>query len=272
MESVSRKSRICAISALLTQNPSDLYSLSQFAEMFGAAKSTLSEDVAIVKEAFKRFELGEIEVVMGAAGGVRFVPRLNSANRQQIVAEIRAKLEEPSRILPGGFIYTADVLLAPRYVDKMAQIMWGWFAKTNPDFIITVEAKGIPLAMAVARLFGKPLIVVRKENKITEGPVVTLNYLSGSSKRLSTLSLSKRAVHEGQRALVIDDFLAGGGTVRAVFEMMKEFSITVVGCGVAISTQQPERKKVESFKSIFILEEANEEEERIRITTNTAVE
>ena len=46
--------------------------------------------------------------------------------------------------------------------------------------MITVEAKGIPLAMAVARLFDKPLVVARKESKMMEGSVVTLNYLSGS--------------------------------------------------------------------------------------------
>ena len=174
----------------------------------------------------------------------------------------------PPGYCQGGFIYTADIFLTPRYVDKMAQILWGFFYKTNPDFVITVEAKGIPLAMAVARLFDKPLVVARKESKMTEGSVVTLNYLSGSSKRLQTMSLSKRAVKEGQRALVIDDFIAGGGTLRAIFEMMKEFSITVVGCGVAIATKNPSKKRVENYKSIITLEEINEEMSFIKASSN----
>ena len=48
----TRKERLCTITAILTANPSVVYPLSYFAEMFGAAKSTMSEDVAIVKDAF----------------------------------------------------------------------------------------------------------------------------------------------------------------------------------------------------------------------------
>lgn len=90
-------------------------------------------------------------------------------------------------------------------------------AAANPDFIITAETKGIPLAMGVARLFDRPLVVARRESKVTEGSVVTINYISGSSKRIQTMSLAKRAVSEGQKTIIIDDFIAGGGTVRCHF-------------------------------------------------------
>ena len=136
------------------------------------------------------------------------------------------------------------------------------------DYLITAEAKGIPLAMGVAKLFDRPLVVVRKESKMTEGSVVTINYISGSSKRIQTMSLAKRAVSEGQKTIIIDDFIAGGGTVRAIFEMMKEFSITVLGCGAAISTRQPERKRIENYKSLMTLEEVNEEAQKLVFTSN----
>lgn len=263
MNVATRKERLSAIAAILTENPNRLYSLSYFAELFGAAKSTLSEDVTIIKEAFSRFSLGEIEVVLGASGGVRFVPLLPNEKKNQIVSEICSKLSDSSRILPGGYIYTADIFLTPTYVDEMARILWNEFCGTRPDFVITVEAKGIPLAMAVARLFCVPLVVARKENKLTEGSVVTLNYLSGSSKRLQTMSLSRRAVKEGQSALVIDDFIAGGGTLRAIYDLLKEFNISVVGCGVAISTKLPEKKRIHGFISLIELQEIDEEKERI---------
>ncbi len=266
MKQLTRKERVCCISAILTENPNRLYSLSYFGEMFGSAKSTLSEDVSIIKEAFREAKLGTVDVVIGAGGGVRFLPEVNTETMGEALATIKSELEKPSRILPGGFIYTADIMLTPKYVDDMAKVLWDAFKKTSPDFVITVETKGIPLAMAVARLFGVQLVVARRENKLTEGSVVTLNYLSGSSKRLQTMSLSKRAAKEGQKALIIDDFLAGGGTVRAVFELMKEFSITVTGCGVAISTATPKAKKIESYKSIFVLGEVNEEKEIVKVS------
>lgn len=265
MRAATRKERLCAITAILTQKPNEIYPLSHFAELFGAAKSTLSEDVSIIKSAFEEHGLGEIEVILGASGGVRYIPGLSRENKQRIVEEVCDKLADPGRILPGGFIYTADLLMSPYYVDNLAQILWGYFSKTNPDFIITAEAKGIPLAMGVARLFSRPLVVARKESKLTEGSVVTINYVSGSSKRLKAMSLSKRAVHEGQRTLIIDDFIAGGGTVAALADMMKEFCITVVGCGAAIAMKQPEHKRIDHYRSILTLESIDEEARTIRV-------
>lgn len=267
-EGVSRKERLTVITSILTGNPNHLYSLSYFSEMFGSAKSTLSEDIAIIKETIKRYGMGELEVIMGAGGGVKFLPTVNEQERRQLSNEIIAKLQNPSRILPGGYLYTADIFYNPEYVDKLSRIIWGAFSKCNPDFIITAESKGIPLALGVAKLFNKPLVVVRKEIKVTEGSVVTINYISGSSKRIQTMSLAKRAVCEGQKTIIIDDFIAGGGTVRAIFEMMKEFSITVYGCGAAIATKLPERKRIENYKALFTLEELNEEKQRIKIISN----
>lgn len=267
-EVATRKERLSTISAILTDHPNQLYSLSDFSELFGSAKSTLSEDVSIIKEAFLKHGLGEIEVLMGAGGGVRFLPYIDELEKRQVVEEICGKLDNASRILPGGYIYTADIFYDPDYVTKLAKILWGYFSKTSPDFIVTVEAKGIPLAMNVARLFNRPLVVARKESKVTEGSVVTINYISGTSKRIQTMSLSKRAVKEGQRTLIIDDFLAGGGTVRAIVDMMKEFSVTVVGCGVAISTKSPEKKRIDNYRSVMVLEEINEDTQKITVHPN----
>ncbi len=265
-QSVSRKERLCTIASILTQNPSVVYPLTYFANMFGAAKSTMSEDVAIIRDSFEKQGIGTVTVVMGANGGVKYLPKLRDTDKDDFVNELCEKISDGSRILPGGFIYTADIFLDPKYVDKMARIIYGYYQKSAPDFIITIEAKGIPLAMEVARLFGKNLVVTRKESKMTEGSVITINYISGSSKRMQTMSIAKRAVKEGQRALIVDDFLAGGGTVGAVAEMMKEFSITVVGCGIAIATKEPEKKRIANFKSIMTLNKVDEENGYIDIT------
>ncbi|MBR6223586.1 MAG: pur operon repressor [Lachnospiraceae bacterium] len=267
-EVATRKERLTIITTILTSNPNHLYSLSYFSELFGSAKSTLSEDIAIIKESLKKYGKGEVEVLMGAGGGVRYLPINNTDDYDTLAAELTRKLSNPNRILPGGFIYTADIFYNPYYVDKMSKALWSSFSKTNPDFIITAEAKGIPLAMGVAKLFDKPLVVARRESKVTEGSVVTINYVSGTSRRIQTMSLSKRSVSEGQKTIIIDDFIAGGGTVRAIFEMMKEFQITVFGCGCAIATKEPERKRIENYKSLFTLEKIEEETQTISIKPN----
>ena len=61
-----------------------------------------------------------------------------------------------------------------------------------------------------------------------------------------------------------------GGTVRAICEMMKEFGIIVVGCGVAIATREPEAKRIEHYKSLMVLEQIEEEQQKLRISVNLA--
>ncbi|MDD5018626.1 MAG: pur operon repressor [Eubacteriales bacterium] len=265
MEKADRKTRIAVVASVLIKNPGRSYSLKVFCDMFGAAKSTMSEDIAILRNMLKTYGQGDIEVTLGAGGGVKYVPLLLPEDKTGMLFDVARRLSDPSRILPGGYIYTVDIFSNPAYVCAMADILAGMFNKTNPDFVATVETKGVALAFSVARALSKPLVIARRDAKITEGSVVTINYLAGSSSRMRTMSISKRAVSPGQKALLIDDFIAGGGTVHALCEMMKEFSITVVGSGVAIATALPEKKRVDNYKALLRLEEVDMAGERIVI-------
>lgn len=265
MEKADRKTRIAIVSGMLIKNPGKTYSLKIFCEMFGAAKSTMSEDITIIKDTFEKYEQGNIEVLLGSGGGVKYVPAPNASQKKQILKNIAQKLADPLRILPGGFIYTVDIFSNSKDVCAMADILSYMFIKTNPDFIATVETKGVALAFCVARALNKPLVIARRDVKITEGSVVTINYLTGSSKRMRTMSMAKRAISPGQKALLIDDFIAGGGSMYALCEMMKEFSVTVVGCGVAIATRLPEKKKIDNYKALLMLEEVDSEAHNIII-------
>ena len=256
---------MAAAAALLIKNPGRTFSLKVFCDMFGAAKSTMSEDLSMLRTVLRQFGQGDIEVILGAGGGVRYIPLLSAAQKDEALSDIAERLSDPSRILPGGFIYTADIFSNTRYVAPMAEALAGMYYRTNPDVIVTVETKGVALALLIAHAMAKPLVVARRDVKITEGSVVTFNYLSANSSRMRTMSMSRRAVSPGQKALLIDDFIAGGGTVYALCEMMKEFTVTVVGCGIAIATRQPEKKQVENYRALFTLEEVNPAEGRIVI-------
>ena len=44
MEKIKRNERLAALTQMLTASPNQIHTLSTFCDMFGAAKSTLSED------------------------------------------------------------------------------------------------------------------------------------------------------------------------------------------------------------------------------------
>ena len=65
-----RSDRMVVISNYLINNPYKLTSLNTFAEKYESAKSSISEDIVIIKRAFEEIEIGHIQTVTGAGGGL----------------------------------------------------------------------------------------------------------------------------------------------------------------------------------------------------------
>ena len=100
---------------------------------------------------------------------------------------------------------------------------------TPIDVVMTIATKGIPLAYAVANYLNVPVVIVRRDNMVTEGPTVSINYVSGSTKRIQTMVLSKRSLAEGSKVLIIDDFMKAGGTVNGMISLLEEFQAQCSG-------------------------------------------
>lgn len=260
-----RSQRIAAITKLLVEKPHCVVSLSDFAQMLGAAKSTLSEDLAVIRETFAELELGKIETLPGAAGGVRYVPKLSKQELLRRINNFCDKLSDPQRILTGGFIYLNDFGTDPSVVSEIGEIFADYFGEVEPDYVVTVETSGIPIALMTARALNVPLVVVRRVSRLTEGSVLTMNYLSGSSRRVQTMSLSRRALLPNSRVLVIDDFMKAGGTLRGLEDLMGEFECEVVGKGVLIETAEPNKKLVSDYVSFIRLYNVDESSQTVKV-------
>ncbi|SDF22682.1 pur operon repressor [Sporomusa acidovorans] len=258
MDKVRKMERVAALTKIMADRPRYLFSLSYFSDLFGAAKSTICEDITAIKEATGHFGLGTIETVAGAAGGIRFIPRVSAKETDALLNELALRLAEPDRIIPGGFLYMSDLLFTPHLMVKVGEIFMERLERLAPDYILTVETKGIPLAFMTARAFDLPLITVRRGSKVTEGSAVSINYVSGSSKRIQTMSLPKRALPAGAKVLIIDDFMKAGGTARGMVDLVYEVGAKVVGIGVLVATAEPEDKLVEDYLSLLILHDVDE--------------
>ena len=111
------------ISNYLINNPYKLTSLNTFAEKYESAKSSISEDIVIIKRAFEEIEIGHIQTVTGAGGGVIFTPSISSHDAKEMVEDLRAKLSESDRILPGGYIYLSDLLSTPAILKILVALL-----------------------------------------------------------------------------------------------------------------------------------------------------
>ena len=252
MDRIRRNERMTAMMKLLSGTPNRIFTLNSFCELFGTAKSTMSEDVDLLQQVSKAFDLGEVETVTGAAGGVRYRPTVSREKARVTIGDLCEKLSGTERVLPGGFLYYSDILSTPEIVNKMGEIIATEYYGEEPDFVLTMETKGIPVAFATANALGVPLVIARHSSRVYEGSAVNINYVSGSGS-IETMSLSRRAVKENQRALIVDDFLKGGGTAKGMVELMREFNVTVAGMAFVMATVQPEKKRITGEKSLMTL-------------------
>lgn len=243
--------RLLSLATYLALSPRELVSLTALSHRMGVAKSTLSEDLVVVKEALEDNGLGRIESQVGAQGGVVFEPELP----WDLVAETAGRwcraLAEKDRMTPDGFLYVTDVLFSPRWIDPMGMLLAYRFRHVAIDFIATVETRGIPLALSSSRHLGVDTILLRRDNRLSEGSSLSINYLSGSSRRVQSMSLARRSPVRGGRVLFVDDFMQAGGTARAATDLLGEVGAHVVGVGVLITTSEPVQKLVDEYASLL---------------------
>ena len=265
---MKRSHRVGAICQILTESPHKVFGLKYFCDRFSAAKSSISEDISAAKEAIQTTGCGYIETIPGAAGGVKYVPDISLEKAREVQQKLCDLLKEDHRILGGGFLYTSDIMYDPRMVQGMAQIFAKKFRDAGANYVATVETKGIPVAFMTAHLLNLPVIVIRRETKISEGATVSINYFPGSSERLQKMSISKRAAAPGSKVLIIDDFMRGGGSIKGIVEIFSEVDIQVVGVGAAIVNVEPKKKKVTDYFPIVHLGTVDEETRKVSVTPN----
>ncbi|MFA6807526.1 MAG: pur operon repressor [Eubacteriales bacterium] len=253
---MKKTERIVAITEILLSRPNELIALNYFGEKFSAAKSTISEDLVAVRDNLRYSGRGFLETISGAAGGVKFLPGINKDESVAFLDKLAEKFSLCQRLLPGGFLYMTDILFNPEFVRPLGLIFAEEFRSKKPETIVTIETKGIPLALMTADALGIPSVVIRHGNKVTEGSSVSINYISGSSKRIQTMSLNRRALEKGRKVLIIDDYMKAGGTAKGIISLMEEFEAEVVGLGILMEEAISDRDRlVDNYKALLQLQE-----------------
>ena len=92
MDRVRRNERMSVMMKILAANPNRLMTLNSFCVLFGSAKSTVSEDIDALRRVVKEFDLGEIETVTGASGGVLYRPTVSRASTLDYIQGLCGRL------------------------------------------------------------------------------------------------------------------------------------------------------------------------------------
>jgi adenine phosphoribosyltransferase len=115
-------------------------------------------------------------------------------------------------------------LLADQETFRSALVEMGKRVRL-PDYWIGIDSRGYIFASGLATYFGGGVVCARKEGK-TPGDKVSVSYdLEYGS---ATLEMGKLGMGGGE-AVIVDDVLATGGTLKATNELAERAGYSVVG-------------------------------------------
>lgn len=101
--------------------------------------------------------------------------------------------------------------------------------------ILTIEASGIAIGLAVAYAFHVPLVFAKKKVPSTMDDFYTTKVFSFTKNKEYTICIGKEFLGKEDRILIVDDFLAMGNAVLGLKKLVETAGGTVVGAGIAIT-------------------------------------
>ena len=151
-------------------------------------------------------------------------------------------LEE--RILKDGIVKPNNVLKVDSFLNHQMDIslmeeigreFHRRFADKSITKVLTIESSGIGIACFVAKEFGVPMVFAKKSHSINiDSEVYTAEVESFTHKNRNNVIVSKKFLSEGDRVLIIDDFLANGCALQGLIAISKSAGASVEGIGIVI--------------------------------------
>ena len=138
------------------------------------------------------------------------------------------------------------------------------FSTLGATKVLTAEISGIAPALTTALHLGLPVVYARKNKPITMPDQVYLTLAPSHTKgRMVELIISPEYLANGEKVLIIDDFLASGATILGLIRLAEAAGAKVVGVGALIekvfeggrAALEPLGLPVESLASIASMEQ-----------------
>ncbi|MEN8172813.1 MAG: xanthine phosphoribosyltransferase [Chloroflexota bacterium] len=123
----------------------------------------------------------------------------------------------------------------PMLMDQAGVEFSQFFKDIGATKILTAEISGIAPAVATGLHMNLPVVYARKTKPITMPDQVLLTLAPSHTKgRTVELIVSPEYLADGERVLIIDDFLASAATILGLVRLAEAAGAVVVGIGALI--------------------------------------
>ena len=160
------------------------------------------------------------------------------------IAGLERKLEKfpvSDKMDIAAFIIFGDVELTVKGSEELLKKV------PEFDYILTPEAKSIPIAYEMSRQSGKPYVVARKGVKVYMKNCIKVSVNSITTQNEQALYLGETEVKKikGKRVLIVDDVISTGESLEAVRQLVKEAgAIEAAACAFLAEGDAADRKDI----------------------------
>lgn len=166
---------------------------------------------------------------------------------------LQDRIKQDGNILTKGVLKVDSFIthqVDPELMEKIGQEFARKFRTQQITKVVTLESSGIAPALYTAQALGVPMIFARKAKSLTmDEELLTSEVYSFTKQITSQISISKKFLHQEDRVLIIDDFLANGQAAKGLAALCQQAGATVCGIGILIEKLfQPGRALLESME------------------------
>jgi xanthine phosphoribosyltransferase len=171
--------------------------------------------------------------------------------REDRVKELEERIRRDGQVLAGGILKVDSFVnhqVDAGLMDRCGQELARRFAELGATRVLTAEISGIAPALTTGLHLGIPVVYARKAKPITMPDQVYLTLAPSHTKgRMVELIVSPEYLANGEKVLIIDDFLASGATILGLARLAEAAGAKVIGIGALIEkTFEGGRKAVAS--------------------------
>ncbi|XP_047175781.1 adenine phosphoribosyltransferase 1-like isoform X2 [Vigna umbellata] len=142
------------------------------------------------------------------------------------------------------------LLLDPKAFKDTIDLFVERYRDQNINVVAGVEARGFIFGPPIALAIGAKFVPMRKPNKLP-GEVISEEYSLEYGK--DKMEMHVGAVQPGERALVIDDLIATGGTLDAAIKLLERVGVHIVECACLIELPELKGRDRLGNKPLFVL-------------------
>jgi adenine phosphoribosyltransferase len=144
------------------------------------------------------------------------------------IASLKSAIRDIPDFPKKGIVFKdiTTLLKEPRLFREAMDLFTDLCQRARPDKVVAIESRGFILGAVLADRLGAGFVPVRKKGKL---PGTKIGHTYDLEYGTDCLEIHDDALRRGERALVVDDVIATGGTAAATGQLVGQLGAELAG-------------------------------------------